>query len=76
MIEAHDEVCFLLSWEHVSYEDAIGHAYVSGEDGLLGASDRCSLLCTSVALWNGKDPILKERLFGLTGIEVSLAVLP
>ncbi|KAL8624675.1 hypothetical protein ACOMHN_038221 [Nucella lapillus] len=57
------------NWEHVSYEDATFHAYVSGEDGLLGASDKCSLLCASMALWNGKDPILKERLFGLTGIE-------
>ncbi|XP_076473113.1 uncharacterized protein LOC143302356 [Babylonia areolata] len=57
------------NWEHVSYEDATLHTYVSGEDGLLGASDKCSLLCTCPALWNGKDPILKERLFGLTGLE-------
>ena len=57
------------SWEHVSYEGANSHAYKSGEDGLMGASDKLALLCFSVALWNGKDPFLKERLFGLTGKE-------
>ncbi|KAK7506092.1 hypothetical protein BaRGS_00002814 [Batillaria attramentaria] len=57
------------SWEHISHEDAVSHAYVSGEDGLLGVCDRFSLLCASVALWNGKDCMLKERLFGLTGVE-------
>lgn len=58
------------SWEHITYEDATSHAYVSGEDGLLGVSDRFQLLCASLALWNGKDTILKERLFGLTSVEV------
>ena len=61
----------MFSWEHVSYENATHHTYVSGEEGLLGVSDKCQILCASMALWNGKDPILKERLFGLTGIEVS-----
>lgn len=40
-----------------------------GEDGLAGVSDREQFLCFSLALWNGRDPILKERLFGLTGNE-------
>src|SRR5947209_14118020 len=41
----------------------------SGEDGLLGITDREGRLCFALALWNGRDPILKERLFGLTGPE-------
>lgn len=57
------------NWDHVTYEKAIDHAYVSGEDGLLGISDKYQLFCASIGLWNGKDPILKERLFGLTGVE-------
>jgi hypothetical protein len=44
-------------------------AYRWGEDGLLGITDRECKLCFALALWNGKDPILKERLFGLTGPE-------
>ena len=69
----YDVFVFLpCSWEHVTYEKAIEHAYVSGEDGLLGYCDKYSFLCTSLGMWNGKDPILKERLFGVNGLEVQL----
>src|SRR5205814_7411057 len=44
-------------------------AYRWGEDGIAGISDDAQILCFALALWNGRDPILKERLFGLTGIE-------
>lgn len=57
------------SWDHITHEDAVSHAYVSGEDGLLGVCDRFALFSASTALWNGKDCMLKERLFGLTGFE-------
>ncbi|MCB0336474.1 MAG: hypothetical protein KDD62_09210, partial [Bdellovibrionales bacterium] len=56
-------------WDYFSYEDATSRAYRWGEDGLLGFSDRRCRLCFSFAFWNGRDPILKERLFGLTGPE-------
>ena len=49
--------------------NARSRAYRWGEDGLLGITDRQCRLCFALALWNGKDPILKERLFGLTGSE-------
>ncbi|MFT5303759.1 MAG: hypothetical protein ACI87E_004318 [Mariniblastus sp.] len=55
------------SWSHVSHEHAYAQAYRWGEDGLLGITDRQSRICFALALWNGRDPILKERLFGLTG---------
>ena len=48
---------------------ARSRAYRWGEDGLLGITDRQGRLCFALALWNGRDPILKERLFGLTGPE-------
>ena len=51
------------------HDQARSRAYHWGEDGLAGISDEKQLLCFSVALWNGKDPILKERLFGLTNSE-------
>ena len=57
------------SWESFTHDHARSRAYRWGEDGLLGFSDRECRFCVSVALWNGKDPILKERLFGLTGPE-------
>ncbi|MEM8865668.1 MAG: glucosidase, partial [Planctomycetota bacterium] len=57
------------SWRHFSHEDAIARAFRWGEDGLLGWTDRKCRLAFCVALWNGKDPILKERLFGLTNPE-------
>ena len=49
------------------HDQARSRAYRWGEDGLLGISDREQRLCFALALWNGNDPILKERLFGLTG---------
>lgn len=58
------------SWNYFPHEHARSRAYRWGEDGLLGISDRQGRLCFALALWNGCDPILKERLFGLTGQEV------
>jgi hypothetical protein len=55
------------SWNAFSHDDARRRAYRWGEDGLQGWCDRKCRLCFSVALWNGNDPILKERLYGLTG---------
>jgi hypothetical protein len=57
------------AWEYFTHDQARSRAYHWGEDGLAGISDDQQLLCFSVALWNGKDPILKERLFGLTNSE-------
>ena len=57
------------AWDHFPHDHARSRAYRWGEDGLLGFSDRQCRLCFSLALWNGRDPILKERLFGLTGPE-------
>ncbi len=56
-------------WDYFSHDQSRSRAYRWGEDGLLGITDRECRLCFAVALWNGKDPILKERLFGLTGPE-------
>jgi hypothetical protein len=57
------------AWNHFSHDQARSRAYRWGEDGLAGISDEDQLLCLSLALWNGKDPIIKERLFGLTNNE-------
>ena len=57
------------AWDYFTHDQARSRAYHWGEDGLAGISDDQQLLCFSVALWNGKDPILKERLFGLTNSE-------
>jgi hypothetical protein len=57
------------AWEFVSHDAARSKAYRWGEDGIAGVSDDAQLLCLSLALWNGRDPILKERIFGLTGNE-------
>ena len=57
------------AWDYFSHDQARSRAYRWGEDGLLGISDNRGRLCFSVALWNEADPILKERLFGLTGPE-------
>jgi hypothetical protein len=57
------------SWGYFSHDQARSRAYRWGEDGLLGICDRECRLCFGLALWNGRDPILKERLFGLTGPE-------
>jgi hypothetical protein len=56
-------------WDYFSHDHARSRAYRWGEDGLLGVCDRQGRLCFALALWNGRDPILKERLFGLTGPE-------
>ena len=56
-------------WESFTHDMARSRAYRWGEDGLLGITDRECRLCFALALWNGRDPILKERLFGLTGHE-------
>ena len=57
------------AWDYLPHDDARRRAYRWGEDGLAGFSDSAQKLCFSLALWNGKDPILKERLFGLTNSE-------
>lgn len=57
------------SWSYFPHDHARSRAYRWGEDGLLGITDRECRLCFALALWNGQDPILKERLFGLTGPE-------
>jgi hypothetical protein len=57
------------AWSYFSHDQARSRAYRWGEDGLAGISDDRQLLCFALALWNGKDPILKERLFGLTNSE-------
>ncbi|MEX2216715.1 MAG: glucosidase [Phycisphaeraceae bacterium] len=56
-------------WDYFPHDHARSRAYRWGEDGLFGWTDRECRMCFSLALWNGKDPILKERLFGLTGPE-------
>ncbi|HVT89852.1 MAG TPA: hypothetical protein VHD56_13440 [Tepidisphaeraceae bacterium] len=56
-------------WDYFPHDHARSRAYRWGEDGLLGFTDRECRLCFALAMWNGKDPILKERLFGLTGPE-------
>jgi hypothetical protein len=57
------------AWNYFPHDHARSRAYHWGEDGIAGISDDQQLLCFSVALWNGKDPIMKERLFGLTNGE-------
>src|SRR4051794_1411632 len=57
------------AWDYFSHDQARSRAYHWGEDGLAGISDDHQRLCFALALWNGNDPILKERLFGLTNSE-------
>jgi Glycosyl hydrolase family 63 C-terminal domain len=57
------------AWDYFNHDQARSRAYHWGEDGLAGISDDKQQLCFAVALWNGRDPILKERLFGLTNNE-------
>ena len=59
------------AWDYFTHDQARSRAYHWGEDGLAGISDDNQLLCFSLALWNGKDPILKERAFGLTNSEAN-----
>src|SRR5512144_2494817 len=55
------------AWEYFPHDHARSRAYRWNEDGLAGVCDRGQTLCLALALWNGKDAMLKERLFGLTG---------
>jgi Mannosylglycerate hydrolase MGH1-like glycoside hydrolase domain/Glycosyl hydrolase family 63 C-terminal domain len=57
------------AWDYLPHDHARSRAYRWGEDGLGGICDRHQYICFALALWNGQDPILKERLFGLTGSE-------
>ena len=57
------------AWEYLPHDHARSRAYRWNEDGLAGICDRHQRICFGLALWNGRDPILKERLFGLTGNE-------
>jgi hypothetical protein len=57
------------AWNYFTHDQARSRAYRWGEDGLAGISDQRQRLCFALALWNGSDPILKERLFGLTNSE-------
>src|SRR5438067_11897291 len=57
------------AWEYFPHDHARSRAYRWREDGMGGSSDRDQRLCFALALWNGRDPILKERLFGLTNGE-------
>ena len=57
------------AWDYFPHDHARSRAYRWGEDGIAGISDRHQYICFALALWNGKDPILKERMFGLTGSE-------
>jgi len=57
------------AWDYFPHDHARSRAYRWGEDGLAGISDNHGRLCFALALWNGRDPILKERLFGVTGSE-------
>ena len=57
------------AWDSLSHDASRSRAYRWGEDGILGISDDQQTLCFALALWNGRDPILKERLFGLTNSE-------
>src|SRR4051794_12029687 len=57
------------AWNYLSHDQARSRAYRWGEDGIAGVSDERQRLCLALALWNGADPILKERMFGLTNGE-------
>jgi hypothetical protein len=57
------------AWDYLPHDHARSRAYRWNEDGIAGICDRHQLVCFALALWNGRDPILKERIFGLTGSE-------
>src|SRR5215469_1956390 len=59
------------AWDYLPHDHARSHAYRWGEDGLAGFCDIEQRMCLGLALWNGRDPILKERMFGLTGAEAN-----
>ena len=64
-----DYSAFGTAWDYLPHDHARSRAYRWNEDGLAGICDRHQTLCFAVSLWNGRDPILKERAFGLTGSE-------
>jgi hypothetical protein len=64
-----DYSAFGAAWDFFPHDHARSRAYRWNEDGIAGISDRHQRICFAIALWNGRDPILKERLFGLTGNE-------
>ncbi|HMV52020.1 MAG TPA: glucosidase, partial [Blastocatellia bacterium] len=55
------------AWDYFPHDHARSKAYRWGEDGIAGICDRHQLICFALSMWNGRDPILKERMFGLTG---------
>jgi hypothetical protein len=59
------------AWDYFNHDQARSRAYHWGEDGLAGISGEKQFVCFAIALWNGRDPILKERLFGLTNSEAN-----
>src|SRR5512139_2503292 len=59
------------AWDYFTHDQARSRAYRWGEDGIAGLCDKYQHLCLAVALWNGRDPFLKERLFGLTNSEAN-----
>jgi hypothetical protein len=59
------------AWSYLPHDHARSRAYRWGEDGMAGFSDVEQRLCLGLALWNGRDPILKERMFGLTGAQAN-----
>jgi len=59
------------AWNNLTFEDSHRRAYRWGEDGIAGWSDRYQVLAFSTAFWNGKDPILKEKLFGLAATQAN-----
>ena len=59
------------AWDYFPHDQARSRAYHWGEDGIAGISDEKQRLCFALALWNGADPIIKERLFGLTNSEAN-----
>ena len=61
------------AWSALTFDDSRSRAYRWGEDGLAGVSDRKQFVNVTMALWNGKDPILKEKLFGPRGTMVKMS---
>jgi len=59
------------AWDYFTHDQSRSRAYRWGEDGMAGFSDDKQELCFALALWNGRDPILKERMFGLTNSEAN-----
>ena len=55
------------AWDYLPHDHARSRAYRWNEDGIAGVCDRHQIVCLAMALWNERDPILKERMFGLTG---------